>query len=143
MRIATWNLDTRWSAEHSAFLREQAADVWCLTEVPPAAMPDGRIAGYHAIESKGRMKRGQVYAVIAARVAPKAARCPHPATVVADVGGMTVAASVLPWSGAGGPPGGVWAGDRLGGWLADALAAIRVSGATVWGGDWNRNLAGG
>jgi len=71
-----------------------------------------------------------------------AARCPHPATVVADVGGVAVAASVLPWSGAGGQPGWVWAGDRLGGWLADALAAIRVSDATVWGGDRNRNLAG-
>jgi hypothetical protein len=88
------------------------------------------------------MSRGQVYAVVAARVADMAARCPHPATVVADVGGVAVAASVLPWSGAGGQPGGVWAGDRLGGWLADALAAIRVSDATVWGGDRNRNLAG-
>ena len=27
-------------------------------------------------------------------------------------------------------------------WLVDALAAIRVSGAKVWGGDWNRNLVG-
>lgn len=143
MRIATWNLDARWSAEHSAFLRDQAADVWCLTEVPPRAITDGRIAGYPAVGSTGRMSRGQHYAVVAARVAPIAARCPHPATVVADVGGIAVAASVLPWSGAGGQPGGVWAGDRLVGWLADALAAIRVSGATVWGGDWNRNLAGG
>jgi len=89
------------------------------------------------------MSRGQHYAVVAARAAPTAARCPHPATVVADVGGIAVASSVLPWRGAGSQPGGVWAGDRLVDWLADALAAIRVSGARVWGGDWNRNLVGG
>ena len=73
MRIATWNQDARWTAKHAAFLHDQAADVWCLTEVPARAI----------------------------------------------------------------------AGDRLVDWLADALAAIRVSGATVWGGDWNRNLVGG
>jgi len=112
MRIATWNLDARWSAEHSAFLREQAADVWCLSEVPPAAMLNGRIAGYPTVGSTGRMRQGQHYAVIAARVAPTAAKHPYPATVVADVGGISVASAVLPWSGAGGQPGGVWAGDR-------------------------------
>jgi endonuclease/exonuclease/phosphatase family metal-dependent hydrolase len=142
MRIATWNLNRRWSSEHAAFLRDQAADIWCLTEVTPVAIDDGSVAGYPAVASTGRMKRGQIYAVIAARVAPTVAKHPHPATVVADVGGIAFASSVLPWSGAGGQPGGVWAGDRIDDWLADALAAIRVSGATVWGGDWNRNLAG-
>ena len=143
MRIATWNLDARWTAKHAAFLHDQAADVWCLTEVPPRAIAGGRIVGYTAVGSTGRMSRGQHYAVVAARVAPTAARYPHPATVVADVGGIAVASSVLPWRGAGSQPGAVWAGDRLVDWLADALAAIRVSGATVWGGDWNRNLVGG
>jgi hypothetical protein len=143
MRIATWNLDARWTVKHAAFLNDQEADVWCLTEVPPRAVANDRIVGYPAVSSTGRMSRGQYYAVVAARRAPTAARCPHPATVVADVGGITVASSVLPWRGAGSQPGGVWAGDRLVDWLADALAAIRVSGATVWGGDWNRNLAGG
>ena len=143
MRIATWNLDARWTVKHAAFLHDQKADVWCLTEVPPRAIGGGRIIGYTAVGSTGRMSRGQHYAVVAARVAPTAARCPHPATVVADVGGIAVASSVLPWRGAGSQPGAVWAGDRLVDWLADALAAIRVSGATVWGGDWNRNLVGG
>jgi hypothetical protein len=143
MRIGTWNLDARWSAKHAAFLHDQAADVWCLTEVAPRAIANGRIAGYAAVGSTGRMARGQVYAVVAAHIAPTDARCPHPATVVAEVGGITVASSVLPWRGAGSQPGGVWAGSRLRDWLADALAAIQASGATVWGGDWNRNLAGG
>lgn len=143
MRIATWNLGNYWSAEHAAFLRDQAADIWCLTEVSPAAIDDGQIAGYPAVASTGRMLRGQFYAAVAARLTPTAARFPHPATVVADVGGVTVASSVLPWSRAGEQPGGVWVGDRVDDWLADALVAIRVSGATVWGGDWNRNLSGG
>jgi hypothetical protein len=143
MRIATWNLDARWSSEHAAVLRDQAADVWCLTEVALAAIDDGQIAGYPAVASTGRMSRGQFYAVVAARLTPTAARFPHPATVVADVGGVTVASSVLPWSRAGDQSGGVWVGDRIDDWLADALAAIRESGATVWGGDWNRNLSGG
>jgi len=134
MRIATWNLDARWTAKHAAFLHDQAADVWCLTEVPARAIAGGRIVGYTAVGSTGRMSRGQHYAVVAARVAPTAARCLHPATVVADVGGIAVASSVLPWRGAGSQPGAVWAGDRLVDWLANALAAIRVSGATVWGG---------
>jgi hypothetical protein len=82
-------------------------------------------------------------AAVSVGVATRAARCPHPATVVADVSGISVASSVLPWRGAGSQPDAVWAGDRLVDWLADALAVIQVSGATVWGGDWNRNLAGG
>ena len=97
MRIATWNLDARWTAKHAAFLHDQAADVWCLTEVPERAIAGGRIVGYTAVGSTGRMSRGQHYAVVAARVAPTAARYPHPATVVADVGGISVASSVLPW----------------------------------------------
>jgi hypothetical protein len=143
MRIATWNLNAKWSKRHAAFLRDQAAAVWCLTEVPTKAITDGQVAGYPAVGSAGRMSRGQHYAVVAARLAPTAARCPHPATVVANVDGIAVASSVLPWRGAGSQPGGVWVGDRLRDWLDDALAAIRVSGATVWGGDWNRNLVGG
>jgi hypothetical protein len=50
---------------------------------------------------------------------------------------------VLPWARAGGQPGGVWSGSGVSDWLADALATIRASGATIWGGDWNRNLKGG
>jgi hypothetical protein len=95
MRIATWNLDARWTAKHAAFLHDQAADVWCLTEVPPRAIVGGRIVGYTAVGSTGRMSRGQHYAVVAARVAPTDARCPHPATVVADVDGIAVGAMGL------------------------------------------------
>jgi hypothetical protein len=65
MRIATWNLDARWTAKHAAFLHDQAADVWCLTEVPPRAIVGGRIVGYTAVGSTGRMSRGQHYAVVA------------------------------------------------------------------------------
>jgi endonuclease/exonuclease/phosphatase family metal-dependent hydrolase len=143
MRIGTWNLNAKWSDGHAALLYDQAADIWCLTEVPTKAITDGQVAGYPAVGSTGRMSRGQVYAVIAARVAPMAARCPHPATVVADVGGITVASSVLPWATAGGQPAGVWVGGRVDEWMADALAAIRPSCPTVWAGDWNATLAGG
>ena len=46
MRVATWNLDARWTAKHAAFLHDQTVDVWCLTEVPPRAIAGGRIVGY-------------------------------------------------------------------------------------------------
>ena len=34
-------------------LHDQAADVWCLTEVPPQAIADGWIVGYPAVGSTG------------------------------------------------------------------------------------------
>jgi hypothetical protein len=36
MRIGTWNLDGRWSADHGRFLTEEECDIWLLTEVPAA-----------------------------------------------------------------------------------------------------------
>ena len=143
MRIGTLNLNAQWSDGHTALLHDQAADIWCLTEVPTKAITAGEVAGYPAVGSTGRMSRDQFYAVIAARVGPMAARCPHPATVVADVGGITVASSVLPWATAGRQPAGIWVGGRVDEWMADALAAIRPSCPTVWAGDWNATLVGG
>ena len=44
MRIGTWNLEGRWTSDHLALLRDQACDVWLLTEVPTQASIPGLTA---------------------------------------------------------------------------------------------------
>jgi hypothetical protein len=36
MRIGTWNLAGRWDARHERLMRDQACDVWLVTEVRAA-----------------------------------------------------------------------------------------------------------
>jgi exonuclease III len=41
MRIGTWNVEGRWSAEHASLLLDADADIWLLTEVRHSTQTPG------------------------------------------------------------------------------------------------------
>lgn len=139
MRIGTWNLEGKWSADHQRVLVALACDVFLLTEVWPEVNPPG----YSQHLSSARMGRQKHWAGILACEQIVPLQDPHPASVGAQIAGMTFLCSVLPWplSGGGEP----WEGDDHPSRMAATLEAISpglVGGNTVWGGDWNQPLSG-
>lgn len=134
LRIGTWNLDARWDDRHRAFVDRLDCDVLLLTEVRPGVEISGMV-GHH---TKHRMARGQSWAAIfAADLTPL--HDPHPAVALAEVEGIRVACSVLPWRGAGAHY--PWGGDRSVDRVGDVVDAIVAAEPSIWGGDWNTSFA--
>ena len=94
VRIGTWNLDAHWSVKHAAALAAVDCDIWLLTEV----RADSELAGFAMHFSAAKMARGQHYSAVMSRLALTAVPGPHPASVAAEISGLTVCASVLPWA---------------------------------------------
>lgn len=65
---------------------------------------------------------------------------PHGATALAEVGGLRVASSVLPWKGCGG--GEPWCGLDMGTRTTAAVDDVEATAPSIWGGDWNHELTG-
>lgn len=139
MRIGTWNLEGRWSADHGQVLVDLDCDVWLLTENQPDARPDG----HHLLVSTQLMGPGKHWAGIASRWPIDPQPDPDVASVLGESGGVRFCSSVLPWPLASqfSP----WAGGthveemaEVVGRLDDAFAQAPV----VWGGDWNQPLSG-
>jgi hypothetical protein len=147
MRIGTWNLDARWSEAHRALLADARCDLWLLTEVNPKAMDSSAtIAGYHCHLTTGVMARGQHWAAVLSRVPLSPLPDPHDASAAALVDGVTYCATILPWAGCTNPPPTPWVGATLEDMARPAIEGITKAcprSNTVWGGDWNQNLAGG
>jgi len=142
-RVGTWNLEGRWSRSHEARLLAAACDVWLLTELHVGAR---ELPGYRIYRSKDLMTDDRHWAAIAARddLVVSAWDCdPHPASVAADVDGVTYCASVLPWRSCGTAH--PWHGRTVAAKTqaaTTALTAALPAGNTVWGGDWNHALVG-
>jgi hypothetical protein len=85
VRIGTWNLDARWSAEHRDLLLRERCAIWLLTEVHPKA----RIAGYRCHLSKMTMARGQHYAAVLSDLPLDPLADPHAASAAAVIDGVT------------------------------------------------------
>lgn len=138
MRIGTWNLEGRGGAAQVALLREQACDVWLLTEVPEALVLDG----LERVAATGRMTGSKLWAAVYGPPG-KDLGSPHPATAVAEIDGWTFASSILPWRAAGGA---AWPGSDHAGRTVAALDDLRTAlvpgRRLVWGGDWNHGLTG-
>ena len=141
MRIGTWNLAGRWSAEHDELIRSQDADLWLLTEVSDRL----HVEGYDLHVSEALMAAKRRWAGVLARsdqaMVPQAD--PHPASVLARIGGRTVCSSILPWRACGirAP----WVGTTHVGKTQNAVAELLTHLTTdglVWGGDWNHALSG-
>ena len=134
MRIGTWNLDGRWDARHRDLLARLECDVLLLTEVPDQV----DIPGMHGYRTTEPMAPGRAWAgVFATNVTGRAD--PHPAAALAEVDGMLLSSSVLPWHGSA--PWYPWGGDSAFERTAHAVGAIVSSSPTVWGGDWNTSFA--
>lgn len=137
MRIATWNLEGKWTPRHRWLLRSLRADILLLTEV----LDTVEIPGMATHRAAGEMRPGRRWSAVAA---PDQALLPlpdpHGATALAEVDGLRIASSVLPWrTGGGAPP---WVGHDQGSRTAAAVMNIRVAAPAVWGGDWNHELTG-
>lgn len=135
VRIATWNLEGKWTAGHLRLITSLRADVLLLTEVLEGVQIDAQTV--HLTE--GEMRPGRRWAAIAAHTL-RPLPDPHGATALAEVKGLRVASSILPWrnSGAEAP----WVGTDQGSRTAHAAACIQTSAPVIWGGDWNHELTG-
>ena len=139
MRVATWNLEGKWSSDHERVLMDLECDVWLLTEVRPEAT----LPGYGQHLSSARMAPHKHWAGLLARQEMSPVQDLHPAPAGAQVAGRMFWCSVLPWplSGGGDP----WDGPDHASQMAAALKSIApglAGGKTVWGGDWNQPLRG-
>ncbi len=139
MRIGTWNLAGRWDHRREKLLSDQCCDIWLLTEVSRRLALDD----YAVHVTAGRMADGQHWAAVLARHPVVPRPDPHPASALAEVAGMSVCSSILPWRGSGGQS--PWVGarhaDRTRAALDQLMLALPVTGL-VWGGDWNHALSG-
>ncbi|MGN6782946.1 MAG: endonuclease/exonuclease/phosphatase family protein [Marmoricola sp.] len=136
MRIATWNLEGKWTLRHRHLAESLDADLLLLTEVPDRVA----IAGMRVHLTQGEMQPGRRWAAVAARTPISPLPDPHGATALADVDGLRVASSVLPWRNCGNSfP---WTGPDQGSRTIAAVTDIEAANPVIWGGDWNHELAG-
>jgi hypothetical protein len=136
VRIGTWNLEGRWSPDHLALMDREACDVWLLTEVHI----DTAVPGMHVHRTAELMGHRKAWAAIFSTVDIDPQPDPHRATALAQIDGLRLMSSVLPWRTCG-PS---WPGSTLAEKQRATLDALRVhiNETTIWGGDWNQALEG-
>lgn len=141
MKIGTWNLDGRWSANHQQFLEKGKCDVWLLTEVPKKFALDGGELSRSTLMTPDKFWSG-----VWSNHNPASSTSPHPAAAMAVRDGVLYCSCVLPWRSA--RP--WWPAEDTGdvaAMTAATLARLRTRllatpGDVVWGGDWNHALHG-
>jgi hypothetical protein len=136
VRIGTWNLQGRWDQRHIDHIQAMSCDVLLLTEVSERAeLPGTRI---HA--SVMMMAPRRYWSAVATRLPLFALADPHGASAMAEIDGLRVCSSVLPWRSCGAAP--PWTGLTTAEKTEAATASITAGTPTVWGGDWNHAMAG-
>ena len=136
MRIATWNLEGKWTPRHHWLIRSLQADVLLLTEV----LADVELKGFNVHFTEQEMRRGRRWAAIASSAPLRPLPDPHGTTALAEIEGLRVASSILPWRNSGSAP--PWSGRDQGLRTTAAVSRVRAAAPVVWGGDWNHELAG-
>ena len=138
LRIGTWNLEGRWTADHPAFMVGLDCDVWLATEV----RRDTRLDGHQHHLTAGDMAPGRAWAGVLSRDSLTPLPDPHPASAMAIRGGTTYCSSVLPWRGSGGAD--PWVGADHASRTTHTVDSIRarLRRGAVWGGDFNHALSG-
>jgi hypothetical protein len=139
MRIGTWNLDGKCSAIHRQFLKNEACDIWLLTDVPN----EFALEGGDLFLSKA-MNEAKAWAAVWSEGDAAPSPSPHPAAATAVLDGVLYCSCVLPWRSA--RP--WWPAEDTGDVAAmttAALARLRTGllaalGSVVLGGDWNHAL---
>lgn len=139
MRIGTWNLAGHWDARRRGLVESLDVDVWLFTEIGEHT----DLPGFHSVWTEGEMAAKRRWAAVFAREHLDALPQPHPATAAANLAGLTLWSSILPWRTCGEQP--PWFGadhtQRTRATL-DALIAASPNRPLVWGGDWNHALDG-
>jgi hypothetical protein len=136
VRIATWNLEGKWTPRHHWLIRSLQADVLLLTEV----LAEVELTGLNIHFTQDEMRPGRRWAAVAASAPLRPLPDPHGATALAEIDGLRIASSILPWRNSGGAS--PWTGQDQGARTAAAVAAIKAAAPIVWGGDWNHELTG-
>ena len=138
MRIGTWNLEGRWTADHLDFMVGLDCDVWLVTEV----RRDARLDDNQHHVTTDDMAPGRAWAGVLSRAPLTPLPDPHPASALAICGGTTYCSSVLPWRGSGGAD--PWVGDDHAARTTHTVQSIRdrLAQGAVWGGDFNHALSG-
>jgi hypothetical protein len=142
VRIGTWNLDGRWSADHRRLLEGECCDVWLLTEVPTAlSLGDGALVRSEQMRTPPARAWAAVWSDQPLEQLPPA----HPASALARRAEIVLCSSVLPWRGA--RPYWPDEGAGIAAITAAALARLRPAlmasaGPVIWGGDWNHAMQG-
>jgi hypothetical protein len=136
VRIATWNLEGKWTPRHHWLIRSLQADLLLLTEV----LAKVEIPGVTIHFTEAEMQPGRRWAAVAASAHLRPLPDPHGATALAEVDGLRIASSILPWRNSGGAP--PWTGEDQGSRTVATVAAIETVAPIVWGGDWNHELTG-
>lgn len=136
VRIGTWNLAGRWGAHHLELVLSLDCDILLLTEVSTRVS----LPGYCLHPTAGLMARGRYWAAVGAWTDLRPLPDPHGASAMAEVGGVRVCASILPWRTCGACE--PWVGTSSEEKTAEAVAAVEAAGPMVWGGDWNHGLVG-
>ena len=138
-----------WSAAGAAIRRRQVDAAAPVADHVPAGGPaptdrgarHGRESlGSTSISPKERWSRGVVGPPSRLKHPLRPLRDPHGAIALAEIDGLRVASSILPWRNGGGAP--PWAGQDQGSRTAAAVTSIRAAAPVVWGGDWNHELTG-
>jgi hypothetical protein len=135
-RIGTWNLAGRWSDEHRGFLEALDCDVLLLTEVSDRVELPG--PAIHRTEREVAARRR--WAGIWSRRPMTPLPDPHGASAMAEIDGLRVCSSILPWRSCGSRE--PWVGANTHARTVDAVDAVAAAEPAVWGGDWNHALVG-
>lgn len=136
MRIGTWNLAERWDARHLALVETMDCDILLLTEVSERV----ELPGYDLHLGRLLMSTKRRWAGVASRLPMRPLPDPHGASAMADVDGLRMCSSILPWKGCGAQE--PWVGTTTAEKTIAAVAAIELAAPVVWGGDWNHALSG-
>lgn len=136
MRIGTWNLQGRWDARHLALIETMDCDVLLLTEVSERV----ELPGHDLHLGRLLMSPKRRWAAVASRLPMRPLPDPHGASAMADVDGLRVCSSILPWKGCGAQE--HWVGATTAEKTSAAVAAVETAAPVVWGGDWNHAMSG-
>jgi hypothetical protein len=134
VRIGTWNLEGRWSPDHLALMDREACDVWLLTEVHI----DTAVPGMHVHRTAELMGHRKAWAAIFSTVDIDPQPDPHRATALAQIDGLRLMSSVLPWRTCGPSwPGSTWPRNRERPWTRCASTSTRrrsgaATGTRLW-----------
>jgi hypothetical protein len=136
VRIGTWNLQGRWDQRHIEHIQAMSCDVLLLTEVPEKVeLPATKI---HA--SVMRMAPRRHWAAVATRLPSGSLPDPHGASAMAEIDGLRVCSSILPWRTCG--TAAPWTGVTTAEKTEATTTRIASAAPDVWGGDWNHAMSG-
>ena len=111
-------------------------DVLLLTEVSERV----ELPGYDLHLGRLLMMPKRRWAAVASRLSMRPMPDPHGASAMAELEGLRLCSSILPWRSCGTQD--PWAGATTAEKTIAAVAAVEAAAPAVWGGDWNHARSG-